>query len=106
MKRSKSTLTCSYCSKIFQDPIMLPCKHNLCNENLVEKNFAKQNRIKRIECKHEFDVKDNDFKSNTLVLKLKDELLYLSDEEVSLKKNIKIQFQHSFKYLRSFLRIK
>jgi hypothetical protein len=76
---------------------MLPCKHNLCNENLVEKNFAKQNRIKRIECKHEFEVKENEFKSNTLVLTLKDELLYLSDEEVSLKKKFKIQFQHSFK---------
>ncbi len=83
MNRLKSTLTCSYCTKIFKDPIELPCSHNLCKRHLTEKN---DKRIKCAECKQDFQIKDNDFKSITLVNKLLDELVYLSDEGVSLKK--------------------
>ena len=48
MTRLKTSLTCSYCSKIFKDPIELPCKHNLCKGHLIEKSVIKQNRIKYI----------------------------------------------------------
>jgi hypothetical protein len=59
MNKLKSTLTCSYCSKIFKDPIELPCKHNLCKEHLAEDSVVKQNRIECVECKQEFQVKNN-----------------------------------------------
>ena len=62
MNRWKSTLTCSYCSKILKDPIELPCGHNLCKEHLADKDVTKENRIKCGECKSDFEVKDNDFK--------------------------------------------
>ncbi len=83
MNRWKSTLTCSYCSKIFQDPIELPRKHNLCKQHLTEKN---ENRIKCAECKKDFEVKDNDFNTIEILKKQLDDHLYLSDEEFALKK--------------------
>jgi hypothetical protein len=88
MNRWKSTLPCTYCSKIFKDPIELPCNHNLCKGHLAEKNIVKQNGIKCAECKQDFEIKDNDFKINNLVKNLLDEHVYLSDDEVSLKKQI------------------
>ena len=45
------------------------------------------------ECKKEFEVKDNDVKSNILVQKQLDEFLYLSGEELSLKKQIENSIQ-------------
>ena len=85
MNRWKSNLTCSYCSKIFRDPIELPCGHNLCKEHLTGKN---ENRIKCAECKKDFEVKDNEFKSNNFAKKQLDDHVYLSDEEFALKKQI------------------
>ena len=97
MNRWKSSLTCSYCSKIFKDPIELPCKHHLCNEHLVEKDVVKQNRIKCSECKNVFQVKDNEFKAIKIIKEQIDQLAYLSDEEISLKKQIQDSIQTFFK---------
>ena len=77
MNRWKSSLTCSYCSKIFKDPIELPCNHHLCNEHLVEKSVVKQNRIKCAECKQDFEVKDNDFKSIEILKEQIDDMCIL-----------------------------
>jgi hypothetical protein len=85
MNRWKSSLTCSYCSKIFKDPIELSSKHHLCNEHLTEKNGVKQNKIKCVECKQDFQVKDNDFKSIEIVKKQIDDHVFLNDEEFALK---------------------
>ena len=102
MNRWKSNLICSYCSKIFQDSIELPCKHNLCNEHLTEKSVAKQNKIECGECKQDFQVKDNDFKSNILFKKLLDNHDYLSDEEFGLKKKIEESIRHFFQMYEQF----
>ena len=102
MNRWKSSLTCSYCSKIFKDPIELPCKHHLCNEHLTEKDLVKQNRIKCGECKKDFQIKDNDFRSTTLVNKLLDEHVYLSDEGVSLKTQIEDLIQIFYQMYEQF----
>jgi hypothetical protein len=88
MNRWKSILTCSFCSKIFKDPIELPCSHNLCQEHLLEKDVVKQNKIKCGDCKQEFEVKDNEFKPKLLVKKLLHKIVYLSEEEVALKNKI------------------
>ncbi len=102
MNRWKSTLTCSHCSKIFKDPIELPCKHHLCKGHLTEKTVAKENRIKCGECKSDFVVKDNYFKSNIIVKKQLDEHVYLSDEEVSLKKKIEESVRKFFEMYEQF----
>jgi hypothetical protein len=93
MNRWKSSLTCSYCSKIFKDPIELPCRHNLCKGHLTEKNVVKEKRIKCGECKKEFQINDNDFRLNNFIKKQLDKLLYLNDEEISLKKQIQESIQ-------------
>ena len=102
MNRWKSSLTCSYCSKIFKDPIELPCSHNLCKRHLAEKNVNKEKRIKCGKCKQAFEVKDNEFKTINLVKDQLDELLYLSDKEVSLKKQIEDSIQMFFQMYEQF----
>ncbi len=102
MNNLKSALTCSYCSKILKDPIELPCKDNVCKEHLTEKDIVKQNKIKCVECKKDFQIKDNDFRSTTLVNKLLDEHVYLSDEELSLKKQIEDSIRQFFQMYEQF----
>ena len=96
MTKLKSNLTCSNCLIIFKDPIELPCGHNLCRQHLAEKSVVKQNRINCGECKKDFEVKDNEFKSNILVKKQLDEFLYLSGEELSFKRQIEESIQAFF----------
>jgi hypothetical protein len=102
MNRWKSSLTCSFCAKIFQDPIELPCSHNLCKQHLVEKDVVKQNRITCLECKQDFEVVDNDFKLNNFLKQLLDDRDYLSDEEFSLKKRIQDSIQTFFQMYEQF----
>ena len=64
MFKSKTKLTCSYCSCIFKDPILLPCEDNICREHLSERDVQKENKIKCKKCNAEFQIKDNQFKSN------------------------------------------
>jgi hypothetical protein len=102
MNRWKSSLTCSYCSKIFKDPIELPCNHNLCIEHLTEKDIVKQNRIKCADCKQDFEVKDNDFKTIKIIKKQLDDHVYFSDEEFSLKKQIEDSIRTFFEMYEQF----
>jgi hypothetical protein len=88
MLKLKSQLTCSYCSRIFKDPIELPCDENICREHLSEKAIVKENKIKCNECKGEFQIKDNDFKSNKTLKKLIESQSYLSEQEMSLKQEL------------------
>ena len=46
MLKLKTSLTCSYCSKIYKDPIELPCEDWICREHLTEQNIVQQNKIK------------------------------------------------------------
>jgi hypothetical protein len=97
MLKLKSKLTCFNCSRIYKDPIELPCEDSICSEHLTEKDVVKQNRIKCMKCKQEFSVENNEFKSNKTIKQFIDEQVYLSDEEITLKqrleKSIKIFFQ-------------
>jgi hypothetical protein len=103
MNKLKSTLTCSYCTKIFKNPVELPCKHNVCKEHLIEKNVQKQNKIKCVECKQEYQVKDNEFKSVEFLKKLFDDQLYLNDEETSLKQKIEDSIRNYFQLYEEYL---
>ena len=84
----KQSLTCSYCSKIYMDPVELPCGDLICKEHLKEKQVLKQNKIKCLKCKQEFQVKGNDFKQATSIQKQINAQIYLNEEEISLKKKI------------------
>ena len=83
MNKLKSGYICSYCSKIFKDPIELPCDDLLCKEHLNDKEVVQRDKIKCSTCKQEFQVKDHDFKLNKFVQKQIDNKLYLSEEEIA-----------------------
>ena len=94
----KSNLTCSVCSKIFKDPVELPCEDFICREHLFAKDVQKQNKIKCVECKREFPVKDTEFKSVKLIQKQ----LYLSDIEKCLKQQIEESIRDFYKFYEEF----
>jgi hypothetical protein len=102
MNKLKSTLTCSYCSKLFKDPIELPCSHNLCKGHLTEKSVVQHNKIKCGDCKKDFKVNENVFKTNNFVNKLLDDHIYFSDEEISLKKKIQDSIRTFFQVYEEF----
>jgi hypothetical protein len=84
----KVDLTCSYCSKILKDLVELPCQDLICKEHLKEKEVIQKNKIKCRECKKEFQIKSNEFKSIKVIQKQIDNQIYLSDEEIALKQKI------------------
>jgi hypothetical protein len=103
MNKWKSSLTCSHCSKIFKDPVELPCKHNLCKRHLTEKSTTnKSKKMKCGDCKQDFDIKDNDFKTIEILKKQLDDYLYLSDEEFALKKQIEDSIRTFFQMFEQF----
>jgi len=104
MERLKSTLTCSHCSKIFKDPIELPCKHNLCKRHLTEKSTTnKSKKMKCGDCKQDFEIiKDTDFKTIEIIKKQLDQLVYLSDEELALKNKIEDSIRQFFQFYEQF----
>ena len=83
MQKLKSSLTCSYCSKIYKDPIELPCQDLMCKEHLFNKS-----KIECSTCKQEFEIKDHDFKSIKSIQNIIEDLQYLGDEGKALKKKL------------------
>jgi hypothetical protein len=89
MSKRKSDWTCSDCSHILKDPILLPCDESICSEHLSERD-VKENKIKCNDCNQEFHLKDIQFKSNKTLKKLIESQSYLNkDESKSLKKELK-----------------
>ena len=86
----KSKLSCSFCSKIYKSPIILPCADSICAEHLNESHILKQNQIKCSKCNQCFGVKDCIYLPNKLAIELIDEEMFLSDEEKSLKSQIEL----------------
>ena len=102
MQKLKSNLTCSYCHKIYKNPIELPCEHNICGEHLIEKDVEKQSKIKCATCKEEFVAKGNEFKNNNHIQKQLDDQLHLSVEEISLKQKIEDSFKLFYQMYEEF----
>jgi hypothetical protein len=102
MLKSKSQLTCSYCSKIFRNPILLPCDDSICREHLTERDVVKQNKIKCKACNEEFQVKENQFKSNEELTQIIESQSYLSDEEISLKQDLEVSIKKFFQLYDEF----
>jgi len=102
MFKLKSQLTCSYCSKIFKDPIELPCDDYICREHKSERDVRKGNKIKCNKCKQEFQVRDNQFKSNEALTQIIESHSYLIDEEISLKQQLENSVRKFFEYYDEF----
>jgi hypothetical protein len=102
MLKLKSQLTCSYCSKILKDPILLPCEESICREHLSERSVVKQNKIKCTKCKVEFEVKDSEFKSSNVLAALIESRSYLSNEEINLKQQLEVSIKKFFEFYDEF----
>ena len=102
LKPQNSQLTCSYCSKIFRDPIDLPCGDSICREHLSDKDILKLNKIKCKKCNEEFGVKNNAFKSNNDLKELLESHSYLSSEELSLKHELEESIRKFFEFYDQF----
>jgi len=106
MLKLRSKLTCSYCSKIFRDPIFLPCDDSICLEHLSEREVLKANEIKCNKCNEEFQVKNNDFKSNTYLKNSIENQSYLSREEQSLKQELEESIRQFFQFCEELIQNK
>ena len=106
MNQWKSQLTCSYCSKIFKDPILLPCNHSICRDHLKERNVVKENKIKCNKCKHEFQTKDNDFKSNEEFSDYIECVFHLTEKEISLYQGLEVSVRRLFEFYEEFIQNK
>ncbi len=102
LKLKKSQLTCSYCSKIFKDPILLPCEDLICRRHLSERDEVKQNKIKCKKCNEEFEAKNNEFKSNEAISKLIDSHSYLNETEMSFKRELEESLRQFFEFYEEF----
>jgi hypothetical protein len=102
LKSPKSQLTCSYCSRIFRDPIDLPCGDSICRQHLSERDIVKQNKIKCKQCNKEYQVKDNEFKSNNQLKHLIESHSYLSKDEKSLKHELEVSIGKFFEFYDEF----
>ena len=101
MLKWKLQLICPYCSKIFKDPILLPCNDSICREHLSEEDIFSQNRIKCNECKQEYQVQGNNFKSSKAYKKLIESHSYLSEEEIRLKQELEGSIQDELRRVYS-----
>ena len=98
MLKSKSYWTCSYCSRIFKDPIELPCEHSICRQHLSDRDVIKEKRLKCKECNEEFGLKNNEFKSNEDLKKLIESHSYLSEEEFRLKEELEVSLRKFYQF--------
>jgi hypothetical protein len=106
LKSQKSQLTCSYCLKIFKDPILLPCDDSICRKHLSVRDVCKENKIKCNKCKQEFQVRDNQFKSNESLTQIIESHSFLNDEEISLKQQLEVSIKIFFEYYEEFIQNK
>jgi hypothetical protein len=101
MNKRKANWTCSYCSRIFKDPIVLPCGDFICGEHLLEKG-AKKNKQKCNECHQEFQTADIQLNSNKGLKKLLENQPYLNEEEMSLKLELEESIRKLFQFYDEF----
>jgi hypothetical protein len=98
LKLKKSEVTCSYCLKIYKDPIDLPCGDSICRQHLS----VKQNKITCNKCNGEFQLNDDAFRSNKNLKKQVENQSYLSDEEINLEQKLEESIKKFFQYYDEF----
>ena len=85
----KTKMACSYCTKIFNEPVQLPCYDFICAQHLSEKKVIDENQIKCSKCSQVFRVDESEFLVYDLVNYLLQDESYLSREEKMLKNEMK-----------------
>jgi hypothetical protein len=103
MHKSKSQMTCSYCSKIFKNPIVLPCGDFICRYHLKERDVVKQNKFKCKKCNDKFSDKTNRFKSNNELTRLIEIQCYFSHQEMGLKQELEASIRQFFELHDEFV---
>ena len=102
----KTKMTCSYCNKIFNEPIQLPCYDFICAQHLSEKKVIEENQIKCFKCSQVFRVDESDFLVYDLVNYLLQDESYLSGEEKLLKNEMKDRVQEIHRLHDEFIQTK
>jgi hypothetical protein len=74
----------------------------MCREHLSARSVVKQNKIKCAKCSEEFQVNGHKFKSNNELLKVLESRSYLSDKELSLKKELEDSIHNFFEFYDEF----
>ncbi len=69
-------LKCLYCGNIVNTPVVLPCKHTVCQNHIVDKMT-----INCILCKQEHAVPNSGFEQNTFLAKFLASDSYLKETE-------------------------
>jgi hypothetical protein len=106
LKIQKSEVTCSYCLKIYKDPIDLPCGDSICRQHLSDRDVVKQNKITCNKCNGEFQLNDDAFRSNKNLKKQVENQSYLSEGEINLKQKLEESIKKFFQYYDEFSQIK
>jgi len=86
----KQDLICSDCSKILDQPVILPCSDTICHAHILEPRVVKQNNYKCLSCGEEFDLSESAslIRPNKCMQKLIDNERHLSEAERELKQTI------------------
>ena len=85
----KLDFTCKYCSKIYKNPVSLPCNDALCKEHLKERDVLKKRQITCATCQQSFSLEEDGLarpvKSMHTFLENEN---YLNNEEKEFKRSI------------------
>ena len=80
----------------------MPCDDSICGEHLSERDVLNESIIKCNECKEDFQIKENEFKSNNELEKLIESQSYLNDEESSRKQEIEVSVRKFIQFYDEF----
>jgi hypothetical protein len=80
----------------------LPCGDSICREHLSERDVVKQNKIRCNKCNAEFQVRDNEFKSNNEFMNSIESHSHLSEDEISLKQQLEESIKQFFEFCDKF----
>ena len=85
----ESSIVCGFCTKLFDVPIYLPCKHTICKIHLKQESLIKKNKIECPICKTQHNVSNKSkFKANLYVRAMLETELHLSNDEKKVKNNL------------------
>ena len=68
----------------------------------MERDIVKQNKIKCNVCNEEFQVKNNDFKSNETLSRLMESQSFLNETEIKLKHELEESIKKFFEFYDEF----
>ncbi len=95
MNQWKSELTCSYCAKIFKDPILLPGNHSICRDHLKRETWSKRTKSNATNV-----IKS--FKPNEEFSDYVECVFHLTEKEISLYQDLEVSVRRFFEFYDEF----